>query len=124
MSIQYALSGEGDTLRVVASGFDDSREDVEAYGFAIIRACMEQGYRRVLCNESDLEYRLSTLDTYRAAVTMAEHAPDVARVAIVPNPRFIADARFWEDVATTRGLTVRVFRTLTDAEQWLDDSVC
>jgi hypothetical protein len=121
VSIQYSLSGEGDTLRVVASGFDDSREEVEAYGFAIIRTCLELGYRRVLCDESELEYRLSTLDTYRAAVVMAENAPDVARVAIVPNPRFVSDAHFWEDVAANRGLIVRIFRTLADAQRWLAD---
>ena len=121
MAIQYTLNGEGDTLMVKAAGFDESLEQVQEYGMAILSACMEGGYTRVLCNEVELEYRLGTFDTYADAAFMSAHVPRVARVAIVCNPKFIDDARFFEDVAVNRGLTVRVFQDPAIASQWLRD---
>ncbi len=42
-------------------------------------------------------------------------APRVARVAIVCDPRHVADAPFWETMAANGGLTVRVFRDMAAA---------
>jgi hypothetical protein len=47
--------------------------------------------------------------------------PVVSRIAYVdPNPEHSDDlVRFAENVAITRGVNVRVFRTVRDAEQWM-----
>lgn len=86
---------------------------------AIMQACAESGVTRVLCDERDLEYRLGTMDTYRAARLMASRAPRVARVAIVCGPSQAADAHFWETVAVNRGLTAAAFADLAAARRWL-----
>jgi hypothetical protein len=44
-------------------------------------------------------------------------------VEIVCNPKQIADARFFEDVAVNRGLTVRVFTERDAATDWLKQSL-
>lgn len=120
MSIQYTITIEDNTLFVTASGFDETLAEVEQYGLAIINAAIAGGVTRILCNEIDLEYRLDTLDTYRAAEFIAEHAPRVAKVALVCAPQYMADARFWEDVAVNRGLLVCAFKDLPSATQWLN----
>ena len=89
------------------------------YGLAIINAALEGSYTHVLCNEFDLEYRLRAIDTYEAAAFISANAPKVARIAIVCNPKFGADARFFEDVAVNRGLVLRFFLDADAASQWL-----
>jgi hypothetical protein len=113
---------EEDNLLVVnASGFDESLEEVEQYGLAIVNACKAGNYTRVLCNEFELEYRLSTLDTFKSAEFIVAQAARVGRVAIVCNEKFIEDAKFWETVAVNRGLTVRVFKSTEAARKWLGE---
>jgi hypothetical protein len=119
MAIEYSIAVEGDTLLVDAWGFDESLAQVQEYGMALIAACVGYGVTRLLCNELRLDYRLGVADTYRAAEFIAAEAPTVAWVAIVCNPTQVADARFFEDVAVNRGLTVRVFTELDAAAAWL-----
>jgi hypothetical protein len=121
MSIQYSLKPEGDLLTVKTRGFDENLQEVEQYGLAVLEACKEGSYSRVLCDETELEYRLGTLDTYQSAVFLANHAPRLIKAAIVCNEKFVKDAQFWETVAVNRGLTVRVFKGIGSAREWLDD---
>jgi hypothetical protein len=119
MAIQYTIASEGDTLLVNAAGYDETLEEVQEYALAVIDACRENGCTRVLCDETALEYRLGTFDTYQSAQFVATYGAQIEKVAIVCSPRFSADARFWEDVAVNRGLTVRVFREGDAARAWL-----
>lgn len=119
MAISYTVQVDGDTLYVKTQGSDDNVEEVVQYGLAIIQAAQAAGCRHVRCDELALTYRLGTFDTFTVAETLSRHAPHVARVAIVCNPRYLPDAEFWETVAVNRGLTVRVFSQRTNAEAWL-----
>jgi len=119
MSIRFTTRVDGDILRVRASGFDESLADVQGYGMAILDACRLSGATRVLCDETALEYRLGTLDTYQAGEFLATHVPAVAKVAIVCNPASLYDAKFFEDVVVNRGLTLRVFTDTETATRWL-----
>lgn len=122
MAIHYTCTVVEETLFVQASGFDESAEEVAAYGMAIIRACLEHRIRRVLCDESELEYRLGMFDTYEAATLLATNIPSLGKAAIVCNPQFIADARLWEHVVRRRSLMVRVFISAEKAMHWLRDA--
>ena len=119
MSIHYTMNVVGDTLEVNASGFDDSLEEVQQYGMAIIAACLRNNIVRIFCNELELEYRLDTFDTYRAAEFITANAPRVAKIAIACKPKHLEDALFFETVAVNRGLTVRVFKDAASATHWL-----
>lgn len=120
MAIHHHTSLEDGILRVQASGFDESLEEVQAYGMAVIEACRRSGASRVLCDERELEYRLSTFDTYQAAAFIAAQVPRVGRIALLPKAAGLADARFWEDVVVNRGLTVKVFQDPAEALRWLE----
>jgi hypothetical protein len=119
MAIDFTATVEGDVLFVKASGFDENLAQVEAFGMAVIEICLAHSVTHVLSDERDLQYRLSTGDTYAAAVQLAEVAPSVARVAIVSDPADIDDALLWENVAVNRGLTVRMFKDPENALVWL-----
>jgi hypothetical protein len=119
MNIRYTFQSEGHTLTVQASGHDESLDEVQAYGQAVVDEAVRSRCARVLCDERALEYRLGTLDIYDAAAFVAERAPRLARVAIVCDARFGKDASFWQNVAVNRGLSVRMFQDLPSARQWL-----
>jgi hypothetical protein len=119
MAISHSMEVEGDTLVVRARGFDDSLDDVRDYGIAVIEACVAGNVTNVLCDELELEYRLGTFDTFRAAEFIAQAAPMVGRVALVCDPKQLGDARFWENSVVNRGLTARVFTDETRARSWL-----
>ncbi len=119
MAIRHTMWVEDGTLVVRASGFDENLPEVEQYGAAVIAAAVQHGVSRVLCLEQDLEYRLSTLDTFRAAEFVALHAPKVARIAIVCAPASLPDGQFWENVVVNRGLTAAVFADPIAADRWL-----
>ncbi len=120
MSIRFTTKTEGDLLEVVASGFDDSLAEVNAYGGAIVAAAVQAGARRVLCNELELTYKLSTIDLYDSAKFIATTAPHVARIAIVCRPDFAEDIRFWENTVVNQGLAMKGFHDLAQARAWLD----
>lgn len=122
MAIKYILKPEGNLLTVKTSGFDESLQEVEQYGLAIIEACNDGNFSRVLCDETDLEYRLGTFDTFQSAAFLADQAPRIGKAAIVCNEAFFRDAHFWETVAVNRGLSVRVFKNADDARHWLDEN--
>ncbi|MCF8382013.1 MAG: hypothetical protein K9G39_00220 [Chlorobium sp.] len=119
MSIRYTTKIYGELLLVKASGFDESLADVEDYAQGVIEACLQHGATLVLCDETALEYRLGTVDTYEAGKFLSAHAPKVARIAIVYNPAFIADAQFFENVVVNRGLILGMFTDLESARNWL-----
>lgn len=119
MSITYSFRNEGDTLFVQASGVDDSLDDVLAYGAAVIEKALLHRATRILCDERQLIYRLTTLDTFAAAEFIAREAPHIARIALVCAPHQFADAAFWENVAVNRGLSVCAFKDPERAKAWL-----
>ena len=122
MAIHHDLTVKGDTLEARAWGFDESLEDVQSYGLAIIQACREQGVTRVLCDERELEYRLNTFEHYEAAEFIAQQVPAVAKAAIVCNPQSLPAADLYEDVAVNRGLMLRIFTDIDQAWAWLEDT--
>ncbi len=119
MAIAYKFIFENNILIVNTSGVDESLEEVQQYGLAVIEKAVEHNCRNVLCLETDLEYRLGGFDIFQSAEYIATNAPNVARVAIVCNPRFADDLAFWETVAVNRGLMMRAFQKDEEALQWL-----
>jgi hypothetical protein len=119
MAITYHIEIEKPLLRVTASGKDENLEQVIEYGMAVVNAAFSSGCTKVLCNEQELEYSLGTIDTFESARFISEAAPGVAKVVIVCREEQIEDAALWETVAINRGLTVKVFKQLAEAEKWL-----
>jgi hypothetical protein len=106
-------------LEVETSGFDESVEEVIAYGHGVILEAIQSRCKQVLCNELELEYRLGTIDLYQSGKFIAEHAPRVGKVAIVTTEEQLPEIKFWENVVNNRGLRVKVFSSLHEAKDWL-----
>ena len=120
MSINVSTKFDQDILRVVAQGKDENLNDVKEYGLNVINQAISFGCRKILCDERELEYNLSTIDAFESAKFISENAPKVAKVALVCNPKYLPDAKFWETVSLNRGLTIKVFTKIEEAEDWLN----
>jgi hypothetical protein len=119
LAIQFTTSVSDHVLHVKASGYEESLGEVQAYSLAILQASITARVDRVLCDELDLEHRLGTFEIFRAAEFLSARVPPAVRISVVCDPRFLADARFWETVAVNRGLRVRVFTDVESAHSWL-----
>ena len=120
MAIKYQIEKQEEWLKVVASGEDDSLEEVLAYGGAIIQAAIEYSSKKILCDERGLRYAISLTDTYKLAEEASRFAKNVVRIAIVCNAHYLDEGRFFETVASNRGLIIRVTSNYDEATAWLD----
>ena len=119
MAIYITTEVDGIFLRVKAEGEDESLSDVMGYAGAVAEAASAGGCTRILCDERALVYRLGIGSTYEAAKQTAEQIPKDWQVAIVPRAEFRQEADFWQTVASNRGMHVRVFQSVEEAETWL-----
>lgn len=119
MAIEVSFEKENDLLRVTTSGIDESIEEVKEYAMKIIDAATSFACTRILCDERYLRYKLSVTETFDYAKFVSETAPRIGKVAIVCQSAGINDAEFWENVTVNRGLMVKAFINIEDAEIWL-----
>lgn len=119
MAINYHFTVKHDILIVEASGEDDGLEDVMTYAKAIINEGIKHQCTKIICDERNLIYRLSTSETYELAKNTAFAAPKIARTAIITRPDFKEIIEFWETVALNRGLNIKIFFNIKEATKWL-----
>ena len=120
MTINASFTFENGILFTKATGRDETIEDVLRYGQSVIEQAVLHQAKRILVDETELEYRLGTFDVYTSAKSLAEHAPHVAKSAMVVTPAQVTDAKFFETVAVNRGLNVRMFTDMAEAKEWLE----
>lgn len=119
MAIKFSFKWEEPVLHVNASGKDDDLEDVLRYSTSVIEQALLLHTHKILCDERNLEYTLSTLDTYDLAEYASQAFTMGARIAIVCKPDGLKDGKFYETVASNRGLIVFVTSDIEQAKSWL-----
>lgn len=119
MTIDLEFKIEKCILLVTAKGRDDNLKQVQEYGVAVMAAAKENNCNKIICDETELKYSLSTFNTFKLAESLSNVIPYAVKVAIVCNPNQFTDARFWETVAVNRGAHVRVFKDMDSAEKWI-----
>jgi hypothetical protein len=119
MAISFQIENEECFLKVVAKGKDDDLNEVLAYSNAVVEAAIHHKSKRILCDERELEYSISVIDTFRLAESASIYANNLSRIAIVCDPKYLVDGKFYETVASNRGLFVRVTANYEEAVEWL-----
>lgn len=100
----------------------NTTENIARYSNDVREACIRLRQTRVLIIVNLVGESLSMLDVYRTVSAGSDLARDMGmRVAYVDaNPeRTIDNMILAEDVAATRGIDVRTFRNVADAQTWL-----
>ena len=72
-------------------------------------------------DERELDFHLSTFDTFESGKFVAEsvRSGPIPKIAVVYKLDGETDAKFWETVAVNRGAQVKIFEDIKDAEEWL-----
>jgi hypothetical protein len=106
-------------LHAVVTG-KNSKENVLNYLKEVLRECASRNYSKVLIEERLGGPRLGTLDVFSVSSEGASKAlgklKAMAYVDINAEGNLM---KFAETVAVNRGLPVRVFSTVAEAEKWL-----
>lgn len=121
MSYQLTLHQKPAYLHAIVTG-DNTREDVAGYLQDIRRECLARGCRRVLVEERLEGTRLGTSDV--VAIVMGEASRSVGVYEAVAYVDVNAGGdmmKFAENVALRRGIPVRLFGAVAEAEKWLED---
>ena len=121
MAYEMRVRGEDGYLHVVVTG-DNTPEDVAAYLDQIRRVCAEHGLAKVLIEEDLTGPQLGTVDIYDVInAASGGVAPSIRSVAYVDtNPEHdVALMEFAETIAVNRGVSVKVFRDVPSAREWI-----
>jgi len=121
--MEYAVSinPRGTYLHVQVRG-DNDADTIHRYFDEVLAACAAQDIRHVLVEEFLEGPALSVTDVFQIVSSMAEEIRSVLRlIAFVDGRpgRSPLNVRFGETVAVNRGLAVRTFELVTEAEAWL-----
>jgi hypothetical protein len=119
MALQYTLTRDGDILFVKVTGEDEGPGEVETYIVAIMKAAVDEGLQRILCDETGIVTRLDTLETFDIGTFLSRNTPPFFRIAILYDPATWFDFRFFESVAVNRGTQLRIFTDFETARNWL-----
>lgn len=121
MAIEHHIEVDGSLLKVTASGFDENFDQALAYSQAVVEAAKINKSSRILCDERNLDYRISTFDTYELGEFASKYASYIMRIAVVCHPSSLEDGKFYETVSVNRGLRIRVMTDMDEAIAWIGE---
>lgn len=122
MPITYSFEQKGEVLYATGHGIEDDLEQNKEVTKTLIRACKEHGCNKLLVDDRDVKYTASILTLYELAnFYTTEGIPlKLRRVAIVADSQYEENNEFFETTSRNRGVNLRVFYRIEDAEAWLN----
>ncbi len=119
MTYKLTIDQKPTYLHMIVTG-RNSRENVVQYMEDVIRECTARNCGRVLIEERLEGTRLRTLDVYDIVSQGAKRFVGMLEaMAYVDVNAKGSLMHFAEDVAANRGIPVKVFSTVDEAENWL-----
>lgn len=120
MSHELSVKSRGAYLHITVTG-DNTSEDVRQYLAEVHEACVNHNCAYVLIEENLQGRSLETLELFQVIAKAAQPSPAVRCVAYIDlNPEHDAKRmKFAETVASNRGMMVKVFTDMAEAEKWL-----
>jgi hypothetical protein len=119
MAINYEFECNENLLKVKASGFDESPDEVISYNAKIQEKALLNNCDKVICDERNLDYKLSIIDTYKLGEYVSANIKGIKRIAILTNVKDKEIGEFWENVVVNRGCTAKVFYDEKEAITWI-----
>ncbi|MGA2802264.1 MAG: hypothetical protein ABSE97_07865 [Verrucomicrobiota bacterium] len=125
MAYTLKIRNQGSYLHLIAEG-DSTVEDVAGYLTEGLKKCIELRCPNVLIEENLKGPSLGILDVYEIVTKICWQAATVVRhVAYVDiNPERKKEVnQFAETTAVNRGVNVKLFETVAEAENWLQKTI-
>lgn len=118
-SYKLSITHKPRYLHATVTGLN-SKENVMHYLEDVFRECEDRGCTRLLIEERLEGPRIGTFDVFQIAAEGADrvrgHFKAIAYVDVNAQGDLM---RFAETVAVNRGMPVKVFASVSDAEKWL-----
>ena len=124
MTMNYKLSilPNPGYLHAIVTG-SNSTENVKGYLEEVFRECKDRGCNRLLIEERLEGPRIGTFDVFQIAAEGTGRARGHFKAIAFVDVNAQGDLmKFAETVAVNRGLPVRVFSSVGDAEKWLAET--
>jgi hypothetical protein len=119
MSYKLKIVQKPAYLHAVVTGLNN-KENVMRYLEEILRECKKQGYFQVLIEERLEGPRFKTMNVFNVASEGSISAHGYFKAIAYVDMNAEGDLmKFAETVAVNRGMPVRVFTSVADAEKWL-----
>ena len=119
MSYKLTITPKPEYLHAIVTGLN-SPENVRSYIEEIQRACKARRCSRVLVEERLEGPRLGTVDLFQITVEECSRAQGFFKAVAYVGVNAAGDLmEFAETVAVNRGVPMRMFATVDDAERWL-----
>lgn len=123
MAYTLSVKTKGDHLHFTVTG-ENTAENVSGYFSEVLRICQQRHSSRVLIEENLQGPSLGTYAIFNIiSLAVQQHPPGSRLFAYVDiNPMHDMGAmHFAETVAVNRGIAVKLFSRVPEAEQWLAD---
>ncbi len=119
MSYQLAITQKPRYLHAVVTG-RNTRENVAAYLREVLHECLLRRCFRVLIEERLEGPRLRTSDVFQIAARGSDEAAGALDAIAYVDVNAEGDLmHFAETVSLNRGMPIRLFATIEEAEQWI-----
>jgi len=119
MASTWKMEAREQVLYVTASGSHENLQEAMSYLQAIVDAAIAGDCTKVLLDEQEMEYHLTLFDAFRMGSKVARYGGNSVRIALVLQPKYLRDGKFFETVASNRGLDILVTIRHSDALAYL-----
>ena len=123
MSINYTIENRRDYIYLMGEGIEVSLDENKQIHQMIVNICKDHNCERVLIDDRNVTYTATILSLYQLAEYYAkvDIPRQINRAAILANPKYKETNNFFEDTSRNRGINLRLFYDLEEAEQWLTE---
>ncbi|MHC4573415.1 MAG: hypothetical protein ACYS76_04680 [Planctomycetota bacterium] len=118
MSLNITIRHEPDYLYVEFYG-SYNLEDALKFKDQILSTCRNQGFKKVLCDTRKVEGDIPVMDRFTFGKALADSAPHGLKLALLGSSEQILPDKFLENVAVTRGVTIRLSTDINELLKWL-----
>ena len=119
MSYQLTIIQKPAYLHAIVAGLN-SKENVKAYLADVLEACKRRACNQVLIEEKLEGPRIDTINVFQIASEGSRQALGFYKAIAYVDVNAEGDLmKFAETVAFNRGLPVRLFSSVAEAERWL-----
>ncbi len=119
MSIHATYTLTNQCMIVEASGINESAEQLFAFVREMNAQAEAANVYKVLCDERNLDNKVSILLLLELGKETATLTEFLKKVAIVIQPRYMEDGKFYENVVRNHGGQILVTTDYAEAERWL-----
>ena len=121
MTISYKSENRQDYIYFLGEGIEDGLEENKQIHQMIINTCKSHKCNHVLIDDREVTYTASIFSIYQLAkfYTTADIPRYIKRAAVVVNPKHNETNEFFENTTRNRGVDLRIFHRIEEAEAWL-----